>query len=523
MNFINPDEIINFVYKHCNSSDIVGIMLTGSYADQTNKHQSDIDIIVVSMTANRQMHENILEDNTMYQLIIFPYCKITYLIFNDYIITKGVYFSMFTKGIILLDNTQILQKIQKNLLGQRFPQNNEHDILRLRRHITNDIEYILGDESSNKLYSVLEIIQMTAQLIVGKHVSTGKYLDRSLMPYNNERCLLDNALKTYLSNYDCKLFTDSIQTILEPYGGYLEKYTTGYVFNVPHDKYMLVFIPTYSIKNNSTKEITQHILNISEPFFHCIVFYEGRNQMMEQGTYIFIYSETKPIKSIYEILNRVRNTKFNYFGKDDIHLSYPYQSSYYEGVFVGGKEMFETLVPQFSQLSTTLIKSYKRHKQINTEHYQLSISVKVLYYFVYFMFVIPTVGDLFLNDCLLLFMPEAVDVNGIYNLKQLQQIKEQVIQLHCEMYEANKENLHIVLQQECQVTLQIKATIKHICCSLYKYSTDYKVSRQILYTISEYALPISILSHLLSICQLAPHEKFSLFYYLFRLSNEHVI
>lgn len=113
MNFINPDEIINFVYKHCNSSDIVGIMLTGSYADQTNKHQSDIDIIVVSMTANRQMHENILEDNTMYQLIIFPYCKITYLIFNDYIITKGVYFSMFTKGIILLDNTQILQKIQK--------------------------------------------------------------------------------------------------------------------------------------------------------------------------------------------------------------------------------------------------------------------------------------------------------------------------------------------------------------------------------------------------------------------------
>ena len=157
----NHDEITDFVYSHCPASDIVGIMLTGSHADHTESNNSDIDIIVISMISSRQTHENIMEQGSMYQLIIFPYAKLESIIYEDYVTRKGVFFRMFTKGIILSDTNGVLHKLQEMLCNHAIPANNEQDILKLKRQITNEIEYILGNDESNKFCSVLEAIRKT--------------------------------------------------------------------------------------------------------------------------------------------------------------------------------------------------------------------------------------------------------------------------------------------------------------------------------------------------------------------------
>ena len=89
MNSLTPQDIIDFVGEHYNKLDIVAIMLTGSYADQTNNSNSDIDIIIVSMIAARQSHENIIKGGIMYQLIVFPYYKIATLLYEDYATNRG--------------------------------------------------------------------------------------------------------------------------------------------------------------------------------------------------------------------------------------------------------------------------------------------------------------------------------------------------------------------------------------------------------------------------------------------------
>lgn len=264
----NRDKIIDFVYCHCPVSDIVGIMLTGSHADHTESDNSDIDIIVISMISSRQTHENIMERGTMYQLIIFPYSKLASIIYEDYATGSGVFFRMFTKEIILSDTNGVLQRLQKTLCNHSIPAKNEQDILKLRRRITNEIEYIIGNSETNKLYSVLEAIQMTAQLITGRYTTSGKHMDRLLNTHKEEQHLLQQALTTYLTNNDGKQFADTIQKTLQPFGGIVEKYTTGYLFNVPHEKHMLVCMPACTMKDEATRKVIQDILTHCEPSFY---------------------------------------------------------------------------------------------------------------------------------------------------------------------------------------------------------------------------------------------------------------
>lgn len=389
------EKILDFIKHHCPASDIVGIMLTGSYANHTESRYSDVDIIVVSMLASRQTHENIIEDGTMYQLIIFPYCKIATLIFDDITSTRTVFFRMFKKGIILFDSKGLLKKLQNIFCGQEDSINSEIDILRLRRRITNEIEYILGSDETNKMHSALEVVRQTSQLIVGKQSLTGKHLDRAISLYKNEQSLLQNALSAYFINNNGKEFVNTIQALLKPFGGFLEKYTTGYVFNVPHDKQMLVFMPVCSMKSEATRNMIETIRKLCKPPFYYVVFYEGQNQMMEQGIYLFVYSETASITSFCRLLDKLRVPK-------GIYMSYPYQSSFYEGVYFGGMSTFRYLLPLFSRIST-LYMDICQNKQAEHLIYQRTIAVKILYYYIYFSFKDAQRRKLLLLECVHFF------------------------------------------------------------------------------------------------------------------------
>jgi predicted nucleotidyltransferase len=86
---LSDEKIINIVNKYVLSSNIKGIMLTGSYTDNSNNEKSDVDIIIVSDLVSRQTHEHVIDNKITYQFIILPYNKISLILYCRVIFRKS--------------------------------------------------------------------------------------------------------------------------------------------------------------------------------------------------------------------------------------------------------------------------------------------------------------------------------------------------------------------------------------------------------------------------------------------------
>lgn len=82
------------------------------------------------------------------------------------------------------------------------------------------------------------------------------------------------------------------------------------------------------------------------------------------------------------------------------------------------------------------------HEPSAQQNYQRTLSVKTLCYYINSAFIDIQSRKSFLLECVRHFIPDATDANGLYNLNQLEDVKEQVLRLHHKMYSVNKENLH---------------------------------------------------------------------------------
>jgi predicted nucleotidyltransferase len=509
-------SLLKFVYAHFPVADIVGVMLTGSRATYTGHRHSDVDLIIVSSLACRQTHENIFAEGQMYQIIIFPYAKIASIVYEDYTARKGIFFEMFAKGIILLDEKGILRKLQRLIWHENAPINNDHDILALRRHITNGVESLYNEGeigSPHRLCTLMEIILNTAKLISGKYAFGGKHLDSLLDARPKEQALLAEALNSSLQTKEYNLFIKSIRTLLSPYGGFIEKYTTGYTLNISHENGLLAFIRTQGAKHEKSHNIIEDIRRLCAKDFFCEVFYEGQGQLMEQGVYIYISPQILPIKRVYERLNLYRQQR------KTLQLSYPLQSCFYDGAFFGGAETFRKLIPFFSQLSTEYLDTYMLYKGSGRRNYQLTLSFNTLLFYVVSVFAQTEQRHSFLVECFHFFLPTAVDIDGMYSLNQLQSIKEIVLSAHQKFYRKNEGNLLNIAKNDTSPS----KLIEQIGDLLRNHTDNDEAHIQLLYTTSEYALQLHVLSHILSIYFLSPAEKFSLVYYLYNLSEEHAI
>jgi predicted nucleotidyltransferase len=526
MNSISQ-EALGIVHKYCAEAKIVGIMLTGSYATGTQKVESDVDIILVSELSNKQTHENIIENGRMYQLVTLPYRRLPGILYDDLRFQKWVLASMFAKGVILQDDRGILQKIKEYSYSWQLPVRQEHNTLILRRLITHEFESLRGykDETAG-VCTIAEILRNTARLITGMYGVKGNHLDRSMEMYKEETKSLKQAVDGYVQTKDIDLFSRRIEQIIEPFGGFLDRTTTHYVFVTPNPEFMLVYIPTCSMEQTFVRHVALSVMKTCSDC-DCYPFYEAQGQQLEKGVYVLIHSKTIEMTEVCARLEKLSQNILYECLKQDVHLSFPYQSSFYDGRYFGGSEPFEKLLPMFIRLSRLSWGIYYQKDELKRQqNFRLTLALKILYHMCRSLFEDNNSRTAYLDNMLSVYLPMVVDINSVYNINQLARTKEELLRLYDAQYEKEKVSITDLLSTERADNRIFTKELRELCDEIALLIKGNEVDDFVsigLYTNKTCALYFHVIDHILSIFYLSSQEKFALIHKLLNCSKEYAV
>jgi len=497
---------------------IDGIMLTGSYAENLVSTSSDVDIILVSKLINRAVHETIVYNERKYQLLFFPYFKATYILMEDALKGEGVYISMLKKGIIISDDSSFLLKRLKAFAERGGTCISEHEILNLQNFITKNLEDLQeASTEAERLFCAIDILKYTTQLLSGKIQSTGKHLGRATGDSETSLSELVDTFNTFTQTKDPSSFVSATERLLTCFGSSAAKHTSDYVWIVPPERQVMVFFPNHTIFQNEVCKIIADIINLCSEC-SCHSFYIGKNQLMEDGVYLAIYSEQQKSEFIFERINEYRKAIIENNIRKDIRMSFPYKTLYFEGLYFGGEEVFKKLLPYYESISNFVLKTIIAEEDVSYKrNVLLLLATDFLLRFVKTVFNTEADKHQFLNDYCESLLPEAVDPNALYNINQLPDIKEAALNYYESVFTKNKpqllklstaDNLTDIDNYESLRDLYrgFFEAIAHIDIepSAFNSVWNAKETKQILMT--------NIANHTLSLFHLNPIEKFSITY-----------
>lgn len=494
-----------------------GLMLTGSYASNKFVENSDIDIIVLSKNINYVFSETVGFDLKYVQLIFFPYNKFQDIIIDDKNRGKGVYASMIRNGIIFKDTpSKILTKTKKNLLNTRDEHRCEQLDYALIHKITSNIDVMKGSTSlAENIYCGAELLLDITRLITGKYVSDAKHLARLITAGNFDVDILDSFLQFVLTN-NSSVFIKDTEVIMSKYGGPQYEWTSAWVFNYPHNKHIMVFFPSqvgHNIKFQKYRDGFQAI------FHECHVygFYIGKNQSLEEGYYVYIYTNKVPIDIVLRKLENYKNSIINDTLEPNIQISFPYKSLFHQGLQFGGKQLFNRILPCFTQIWRSYINLLSVTSGVNSENYSRILAT---YYFsklndesdilpCEFLDLLRTFYDV-------LFL-EAVDPNGLYNVSQMCVMKEKTFKTYLQSYHKNSVAYHKVItsiKDDSQIELNDLKQAFLVLFDLFQNISEEEILYPDIYPTKnkKETLMLNISFHIMSIFQLSPQEKFGVIF-----------
>lgn len=221
---MDTSYIISIVYSTFKKEDVLGIMLSGSYAARMQNEDSDIDVVVLSKFACRQTTAEIIRNNSHIHYIVFPKNKIYDLIYDDMFKEKFVFFSMFSKGRIILDIDRTLFSVKKMTQGFT-PSLSEHVITNLRHSITEDLSYL--KKNSDAFSIALNVCIRTQQIVVGFLAPQNRYLDKVMKSFPIHRRIINNALANFVIDKDISVFSESIEKVLDEFCTIPQEYSSS--------------------------------------------------------------------------------------------------------------------------------------------------------------------------------------------------------------------------------------------------------------------------------------------------------
>lgn len=503
---------------------IDGLMLTGSYALNTTNENSDIDIIVLSKNVNYIYSETIYSVGKYVQLIFFPYFKFQNIILDDKNRGEGIYVSMIRNGIICKDTTsRILTKTKRYILNSFKVRRCDQLDYALIHQITSALDVIKYSESSSeKIYCASELLLNVSRLILGKYTDDAKHLARLMNNKNIAITVLDSFRQLVETNNAARLILE-VEKIISIYGGKQHSYTSGWVYTYPSNRHIIVFSPSQSGYNIHFQKYLKEMKSI---FPDCLMygFYEGKNQIMEEGYYIYIYSSTTPIEVILTKLNNYKKNIIEEALEYGLLFSFPYKTLFHEGLPFGGKVLFNHLVQFYSELwgkylSFSMINPITNQKNISqifaiAYFSKLSCTSNLLQCgFLEFMRIIYDI----------LFL-EAVDPNGLYNISQMNVMKKETIKRFVKNYNNNRVAYENAIENIETNSLPELVDLSLTFDALFNFIRDVQESMILIpdiYPINNKKdiLIVNISIHIMSIFQLAPHEKFGVIFNYLQYKN----
>lgn len=413
------------------------VMLTGSYALNEQTTDSDIDIIILSKNVNYIYSETTNSENQCVQFLFFPYFKFQNIIINDYREGKGVYTSMISKGIILKDSDElILANAKKKILEVGRESRCDHLDYALIHKITTTLELLKGSKlSSETVFCTSELLLDISRLVLGKYTANAKHLSR-LLSEDSRVIHLIESFKYFVSTNILDKFIYEVESIVSNYGYPQHVYTTAWVHNFSHNYHIVFFVSPESLKRELFHKYLTDIYEIFSDY--CVYgFYEGKNQLMEEGYYIYIFDDKMDNESKLSKLEVYCNTLIREALKDNISFSFPYKTLFHEGLQFGGKVIFNKLLPFFEKIWS----QYVFMDSIITTVYAKKNSVMFGVSFLLQLtrksrYVSCEISNILLMLYNSLFL-EAVDPNGMYNIFQIGTLKQDTFRAYLSCSEEN--------------------------------------------------------------------------------------
>lgn len=520
-NSLSPNTAL-FFEKLLDVAD--GVMLTGSHATGRCNSISDIDIVIFSRHVNYLYTESLYDNALNIQLTFLPYYKIQPLIINDITNGQGMYYVMFREGSVLKDDTfKTLTRIKDYVMAENYAYENEQENFSLISRITKCLKVVKdGASDAERYFCASEILLDISRLIFHKYNFDGKHLAR-LAQDNKVGIDLIAAFQRIIGANETEGFVSVVSEAIDKFGGLQDKYTTGWVYTYPASDNMTILFPTQSFTNQFVRE---YILKIQKIAKGCDVhaFYVGKSQWMEEGVYVYLFSETV---SFFNLLSNLNSFMEAAAHKHSIQCTFPYKTLFHTGVLFGGKTILKKLVPHFHSIWNAYCKLVTRNPR-NIGKVSKILATLLL------IELRPKLADLqsssktFFHDLCDTLLLEAVDPNGLYNIFQMKAAKIATLKCYAESYDknvSNYQNLILAINQNSTVGI---CRLKEFINQLLKIIQTFEDNEIILPNIyigenKRVILLRNICNHVMSIFQLSPTEKYGVVYNYSRYIQDHVI
>lgn len=500
-----------------------GVMVTGSFATGKNTSSSDIDIIILSRKINYIYCESFKDLNQKFQFIFFPYYKCSYILLEEAFKGKGVYSSMFKVGHIIKDNqTNMLARMQKYMLCCN-DHRNEQSELSLIYKISNYLEELTTDISFvEKLYIASDIMLSISKLLTKSYFVDSKHNARKVLSNNTDIKFIDSYCN-FVATRDSSSFVRDVDFILATFGGRQTKFTTGWVYTFPYSDNLTIFFPSHVIDNR----LLGYILSFEDICEGCYsyAFYVGKNQTTEQGVYLYLYSPLGNIPEFYIKLNDyVARNAYNCI-KQSIRITFPYKTFFQEGILFGGRNNFNVLTPYFSEIWH----GFQEELRDNLDQRgNLARILSTMALYESLKFIDKNKLKEILNELLDKQVLDAIDPNGLYNIDQIQAIREGSMKLFTESYNKNVTSYREIIQgisnKDFDEIIDIQKSISRLYKTLHKIDNELLILPDIFNATDKHIiLWMNVVEHLMSIFQLSPIEQFGINYNFTRYINDYDI
>ena len=500
-----------------------GIMLTGSYATKSALNCSDIDIIIISRSVNYLYSESICYKKEHIHLIFFPFYKFQDIIIQDINTGRGIYISMIRKGLVIKDTKfNILTKTKRFVLNTIDGIRSEQRDFELLHKITSNIDIIKNSSSLiDKIYCASELLLEVSRLITCAYIADAKHLSRITTTQSPELTLI-NSYQQFIITKDHSNYIKDIEAILVKYGGLQYAWTSSWVFTYPYDRHIMVFFPMHY---GNELYIRRYIKAFSSITHDCYYygFYIGKNQIMEEGYYLFIYSSKRAIETIHEELENNKKLILRE-SNSKLQISFPYKSLFYKGLQFGGTMLFMRLLPCFARIWRTYFEL--QNKQTDSIHNNTAHIIATYYFYQFYDsldFLDIEISHLLSEMCDLLVL-EAVDPNGLYNAMQMEYMKKKILYKYQHAYQKHRVAYKEIITSFNDDSLRELYDFKLIFHELFEIlrnTADNDILYPDIYTVKDKKriLVYYISLHIMSIFQLSPQEQFGILFNLLQYNR----
>lgn len=466
--------------------------------------------------------ESIYTDGAEVQIIFMPMTKIHKMIIEQSNESSGIVTSMLKSCRILSRNCDYADKLTKFVDRQpEISSGGEQALLSYVSSLRNRCDDLRHAETELEITLLVSTIYVLLAHILAKNFITGsKHSIRNIQytPNHDEFLAVTNSFSE-TRNIDVVL--NYAEKILKSFRKDIA--TSGAALNnVRDNNFFIIFFHKGSLFSN---EVWTLVCNALEHFrdCDCHVFRQEKWQVLSEGTYICIKgTQTKAIDLIRRLNEDAEFSKMRLsLGVD---ICYPYNTTFSEGAFFGGKDIFENLIPIFSSIWSSYF-SFISKNELKSINKFAFLSGMVLVQMLSEEYE-KRIGDKedFFSKLAWLLLPDAINPNGLCNYEQTRNLKETAINIFSEQYEKNKDSYKLALSDIFSHSIQ---DMEEMLLALEKLvDTVGAISSEELFYPDIYpfdnVLDIfysEVFLHSMAILQLSNEEKFSIVFTSARING----